>query len=99
MKRQKNPVEKMQLNQREAAEALGYSVPTLKKIADLPFIKIGGSIRYPIEALREWQRRKMEFQKELQAIPQRLKEQTDRLNEQAGRLREQMEHDALSNRP
>jgi hypothetical protein len=49
------PPVRLALNQREAAEALSVSAPTLARL-DVPFIAVGSRKIYPIIAMQEWLR-------------------------------------------
>lgn len=55
-KQTESPVERILLRPPEAAEALGISVSKaydLIKTEELPSIRLGGSLRVPVEALKE----------------------------------------------
>lgn len=53
-------VETLLLRPDEAAKALGISARTLWGLADLPKVRIGRSVRYHLEDIKEWiQKRKM----------------------------------------
>lgn len=52
--------EKLVLNAREAAEALGLSLPTFYVLAgrpDFPVVRVGRRLLVPVDALRAWLRR------------------------------------------
>ena len=56
-------MEKMCLNTREAAEALGVSLPTFYELSnrsDFPRVKVGRRTLVPVEALRAWLAREVE---------------------------------------
>lgn len=51
------PVPRLALRREEAAEALGISDRTLwtwTRSGDVPHVRIGGVVMYPIDGLREW---------------------------------------------
>lgn len=57
MEEYKSKIEKMLLRPREVAEATGYSrSKTYALIAsgDIPSMKVGRSLRVPVDALRQW---------------------------------------------
>jgi excisionase family DNA binding protein len=50
-------IERLLLRPAEAAEAIGIGRSKLYELlasGDLPSIRIGGSVRVPVDALREW---------------------------------------------
>ena len=49
--------EKLAYNSKEAAKALGVSLPTFYELAsrsDFPRVKVGRRVLVPVDALREW---------------------------------------------
>lgn len=48
-----SPPIRLALNQREAAEAIGVSVPTLQQLG-IPFIAAGTRRIYPVDTIRSW---------------------------------------------
>lgn len=50
-------MEKLALNSREAAAALGVSLPTFYELsnrADFPVIRVGRRVLVPVDGLRRW---------------------------------------------
>lgn len=53
-------MERLALNRREAAAALGVSLPVFDKLSfrdDFPVVRIGRRVLVPIDGLREWLKR------------------------------------------
>ena len=48
------PIPRLALRRPEAAEALGVSERTLAGWGDVPTVRIGGCVMYPVEPLRDW---------------------------------------------
>lgn len=46
---------RLALRPKEAAKALGICEKTLRKLTPrLPVVRVGGVLRYPVQALRQW---------------------------------------------
>jgi len=55
------PIPRIALRPREAAQALGVSERTLwtwTQAGDVPHVRRGATVLYPVEALRDWLERK-----------------------------------------
>ena len=49
------PFQRLALRPKEAAEALGISERKLREILpELPYVRLGGAVLLPVEALRAW---------------------------------------------
>jgi predicted DNA-binding transcriptional regulator AlpA len=48
------PIPRLALRRPEAAEALGVSERTLSAWSDVPTVRIGGCVMYPVDQIREW---------------------------------------------
>jgi predicted DNA-binding transcriptional regulator AlpA len=48
------PIPRLALRRPEAAEALGVSERTLSAWSDVPTVRIGGCVMYPVAQIREW---------------------------------------------
>jgi excisionase family DNA binding protein len=59
----------------EAAEALSVSPRTLRRWmreADLPYFRLDGSVRIPIEGLRAWMRDRVQYENRSDEIAQEI---------------------------
>jgi phage terminase Nu1 subunit (DNA packaging protein) len=48
------PIPRLALRRPEMAEALGVSERTLSAWSDVPTVRIGGCVMYPVEQIRKW---------------------------------------------
>lgn len=50
------PIQRLAFRPREAAESLGLCERTLRNLPDVPRVKLGAAILYPVDLLVEWLR-------------------------------------------